>query len=363
MEYGLKYLISPDNSFWLDVSEIINSKDTEILQSLCTNEFKSAVDTATFILKGNTGVHGSAVREAAFTILMDAIEDSTTVYARIENKGVTIFTGIVDLSSFSVASTKVEGDFSISCRDLSALHLDDVIDKHLFYEDKKASEIVVSLLSEAGYTSGINQISDTDDYQVPAFVIDADENSETYRDVIDTLLFEAGGYVVKANNEGIVDILRITSTPPETQPDVIDYAVSAGLSSKASILDEDGLDLEWSELDETNDTQTVYVDSSISRSVDDDGNLVGLEIPADGYFPEDGDITPSYQEFDAKLLDREYNTGVSRKQNKDLTIICVRDVTAEIIASDSDGDTVDNDEAWDYPVLPSFDMENQYNRR
>ena len=357
MEYGLEYLISPDNSFWLDVSEIINSKDTEILQSLCTNEFKSAVDTATFILKGNTGVHGSAVREAAFTILMEAIEDSTTVYARIENKGVTIFTGIVDLSSFSVASTKVEGDFSISCRDLTALHLDDVIDKHLFYEDKKVSEIVVSLLSEAGYTSGINQISDTDDYQVPAFVIDADENSETYRDVIDTLLFEAGGYVVKANNEGVVDILRITSTPPETQPDVIDYAVSAGLSSKASILDEDGLDLEWSELDETNDTQTVYVDSSISRSVDDEGNLVGLEIPADGYFPEDGDITPSYQEFDAKLLDREYNTGVSRKQNKDLTIICVRDVTAEIIASDSDGDTVDNDEAWDYPVLPSLDME------
>ena len=357
MNYGLKYEISPNNSFWLDVSGIINSKNTVITASLCTNEFKSAVNTLTFTLTGNVSVSGSAMRESVINMLMEALEEGSVAYVRLSRNDTAIFTGIIDLSSFSVASTKVEGDFSISCRDLSALHLDDVIDKHLFYEERKVSEVVSMLLSEAGYSAGKNEMADADDYEIPAFVVDPDEGSDTYRDVIDTLLFEAGGYTVSANNEGVMDIIKIPSTPPEERPEGIDYAVSSGLSSKSSMLDNDGVKLEWSTLGETDENQTVYVDSSISRSVDDEGNVVGLEIPAQGYFPEDGDITPSYQEFDAKLLDREYNTGVSRKQNKDLTIICVRDVKAEIIAADVNGYTVDNDQAWEYPVLPSLGME------
>lgn len=357
MEYGLKYLISPDNSFWLDVSEIVNSKNTTMTSSLCTNSFKSAVNTLSFILTGNVSRTGSDIREAVVSMLMEALEEGTTTYVRLERSQVAIFTGIIDLSSFSIQSKKVEGDIEISCRDMSTLHLDDTIDKHIFLEDKRVSEVVSMLLSTAGYAAGKDEITDEDDYDIPAFVIDPDEDSDTYRDVIDTLLFEAGGYVVSANSEGIIDIIKIPTTPPEEQPDGITYAISSGLDSKASVLDNDGVKLEWSTLGETEESQTVYVDSSISRSLDDEGNVVGLEIPDKGYFPEDGDIIASYQEFDAKLLDREYNTGVSRKENKDLTIICVRDVSTEIIASDASGNTVDNDEAWDYPVLPSIGME------
>lgn len=357
MDYGLRYFISKDNSDWLELSDIINSKNTTVQKSLCTNGFKSAVDTATFTLKGNTGNAGQVIREEAYGMLMDSLEGSTTVYVKIERNEELFFQGIIDLSSFSVASTKVEGDITLSCRDLSALHLDDVVDKHLFYENKSISQIVIELLGEAGYSGGRNQMMASDDVTIPAFVVDADENTDTYRDIIDTLLFEAGGYVLKMDRDGIFDILIIQSTAPEKQPEGIDYAISSGLSSKASMLDNDGLDVEWATLDETDSSQSVYVDSSISRSVDENNNIIGLEVSADGYFPEDGDITASYQEFDAKLLDREYNTGVSRKENKDITIICVRDVTAEIIAADVNGNTVDNDEAWDYPILPSLGME------
>lgn len=356
MDYGLRYSISKNKTDWINLSEIINSKNTELVRNLCTNSFKSAVDTATFTLIGNVSTKGSGIREQAILMLMEALENASTLYAKVEIAENPIFLGIVDLSSFSIESSKVEGNVVISCRDISSLYLDDAIQKNIFYENKKVSEVVISLLSEAGYATGKNEIEDVDDYTLPAFVIDPEEDSRTYRDVIDTLLFEAGGYVIKANEEGWIDILRIPSTPPDEQPDGIDYAVSFGLSSKASMLDNDGLNLEWSTLAETDENQTVYVDT-ISRDVDDDGNVIGVEIENGGYFPEDGDITPSYQEFDASLLDREYNTGVSRKKNSDLTIICVRDVSAEIIASDINGNTVDNSEAWDYPVLPSLGME------
>lgn len=356
MDYGLRYFISKNKTDWINLSEIINSKNTELVRNLCTNSFKSAVDTATFTLIGNVSAKGSGIREQAILMLMEALENASTLYAKVEIAENPIFLGIVDLSSFSIESSKVEGNVVISCRDISSLYLDDAIQKNIFYENKKVSEVVISLLSEAGYATGKNEIEDVDDYTLPAFVIDPEEDSRTYRDVIDTLLFEAGGYVIKANEEGWIDILRIPSTPPDEQPDGIDYAVSSGLSSKASMLDTDGLNLEWSTLAETDDNQTVYVDT-ISRDVDDNGNVIGVEIENGGYFPEDGDITPSYQEFDASLLDREYNTGVSRKKNSDLTIICVRNVSAEIIASDINGNTVDNSEAWDYPVLPSLGME------
>ena len=356
MDYGLRYFISKNKTDWINLSEIINSKNTELVRNLCTNNFKSAVDTATFTLIGNVSAKGSGIREQAILMLMEALENASTLYAKVEIAENPIFLGIVDLSSFSIESSKVEGNVVISCRDISSLYLDDAIQKNIFYENKKVSEVVISLLSEAGYATGKNEIEDVDDYTLPAFVIDPEEDSRTYRDVIDTLLFEAGGYVIKAKEEGWIDILRIPSTPPDEQPDGIDYAVSSGLSSKASMLDNDGLNLEWSTLAETDDNQTVYVDT-ISRDVDDDGNVIGVEIENGGYFPEDGDITPSYQEFDASLLDREYNTGVSRKKNSDLTIICVRNVSAEIIASDINGNTVDNSEAWDYPVLPSLGME------
>lgn len=353
MDIGLRYYLSKDNAVWLDVSELINSNDTSITYSLCTNSFKSAIDTATFTLIGNIN---QSLRNDAVNYIMGAIENSSVIHAKIEQNGTAIFTGMVDLSSFLIRSAKIEGDFSITLRDVSALYLDDVISKYLFYENYKISEIAKALLNEAGYTVGEIEIEESDDLAIPAFVIDADDNSDTYRDILDSLLFEAGGYVVKANELGLIDIKKIPSSSPSIEPEGISYAISDTLRSSASILDNDGLEVEWSTLAETDEEQSVYVDSSISRSVDEEGNVVGLTIEPEGYFPEDGDITATYQKYDEDLLDREYNTARSRLQNKDLSIICVRDVSAEIICTDENGNPVSSENAWDYPILSSLGM-------
>lgn len=345
--YPLTYIYRlEDSDTWTDITSIVDSASTVITQHLCSTSFKSVVDTASFrIPPKDTEMKQN---------LIDALFGEKDIFVKILTGDVVRFYGVVNRDNVSILSTRLTADITVSCEDISVLHLDDKVKSNVFLENKTITEIVWHLLGLAGYGyDSTKRIRTVEERTLSAFVIDSD-NSDTYRSYIDDLLFEAGGYVLNFRETGVAEIVRILwDNTSITKRLLGDDKVSArGLSTKSSNLKEDGVKLKWSTLATTGPDQTVYLDS-ISRSVDEDGRLVGEDVVSGGYWPQDGDIIATYQEYTSDLLDKPYLYQDSRKQNEDLSIIAVKDVSAYIQATNPDGTKFEN---WTYPVLSSLGM-------
>lgn len=348
----IKYRIGKGDGTWLDLSPIVDSRETVIKHNLCSTDAKSVVDEASFTCRPVSSQ--MALRQTLITYLLEAAAGEYTLYSDILDDDEYLFRGIVDVSKITIQSKHVAGNITISIEDMSALHLDDKVDSYVFLEQRTITQIVQYLIELAGYERTSTSLDPVDEVVLDAFVIDR-ENADTYRDYIDLLLYEAGGYVLDCDNEGKLNIRKLPFTSYTPTRTIDDYLVAEGVKSETELLEYDGLELKWSTLKESDKDQIVYVEG-ISVSINDENQLKGEEIPADGYFPEDGDITATYQEYSSDLLDRAYMTEMSRKKNEDLTIIAVRDVEATIVVRDSNGNQIDPDDAFDYPVITDIGM-------
>lgn len=348
---------------WVDLTPAVNSAQTEITQNLCTADFKSAKDTASFVLPAAP----SQLKETFIQALLGDSEILVEIFTPGPVKvqwgdedvmwedlkvlwegSVRFFTGYVDRNSIDIRSYPLTASINVKVNDVSTLHMDDKVDHHIYLKGKKVSEIVYSLLSFAGYAYTEGGITESEDKVLEAFVVDKD-NSKSYREYIDTLLFELGGYVLNFNEDGLAEIVRIA------WDDSVGYSVvdnplnSEGVTTRTSILKEDGVKLTWSTLKWSANADEVVWQDSISRSIAD-GATVGEDVEEGRYWPDGGEITPSYMEFDASLMDTPYLTRESRKQNEDLSIIAVENVTAEIQATKNR--QAFND--WQYPIIQEF---------
>ena len=352
--YNLKYEYSIDSrKTWTEITDFVDSAQTEITYNLCSTEFKSAKDKASFYLP--------ATDSDAKETFMQALYDVDTIYVRISQKSdsTLLFLGIVDKTSLSIRSVPLAPSLTISLEDISSAKLDDEVDVNVSLWDEESNRLTVSrvvryLVTLAGYEYTTNTIRSNEEVILPCFVIDKD-NAKTYREYIDTLLFEVGGYVLDFNTEGKADIVRLDWSDANSKyaRAVDNVRTSNGISTKTSVLKNDGIKVTWATIAESAKDQVVYQDS-ISRSTDDSGYLVGDDVVNGGYWPDDGDITATYQEFSADFLDKPYLIQDSRKKNEDLTILAVKDVYAYIQATDKDHKAFTN---WTYPVLPSLGME------
>ena len=335
-----EYKISNDSSTWLDVSPIVDSRKTQLLKSLCTDKLKSAVDEISFLCKPKS--EGLELRKA----VIDMLYEDVTTFVRVKLNGAICFLGHVDKSSFELTTKSLPQDFTIKCRDMSTLYLDDPVKAYIVYDRKKRSEIVVDLLNRAGYAN-TNIALDASDDDTITYVIDLDDDT-SYRDHIDTILFEAGGYVLDFNTQGVAESVRIPwKELPAKKRIITDYLVSNGISTAKSRDEKDGLDIKWYTTAETNANQIVYSNmESEENEISGGGKVNGKKVNKDSYYPEDGDIEASYQEYSVDGLDRAYATGVSRKQNKDLSIIMVRDVSMAWTAFNSRGEKRTNPDPW-----------------
>lgn len=349
LSYSLTY---KTNS--LDISSICDSTQTEVTRNLCTQEFKSAIDTATIVIKCSRGQY--TLRSDVISIIQDAMDSLEPIELKIQCNGFSIFKGYLDLSEVSFSSKKGPESITLSAEDISAKILDVSVDEYVILEDKHISEIIEYLVALAGGGNLYkNKILEKDDHVIPVFAIDKEDDNDTFRDYIDTLLFEAGGYVLDTDEEGRMSIIALPWESYEPTRVVDNYLLEDGIETTRQIFNKTGLKLTWSTLAETPKEQTVWT-ADFSRTLSD-GKLIGKEVAAGAYYPEDGDVTASYQEYSVDFLDREYNTNQSRTKNNDLSIIAVRDVSATIITTDVDGNDLDNDAVWEYPVLPSLGME------
>lgn len=361
--FDILYRFSTDNgATWTDVSEQVNSLQTNIAQNLCTNTFLSAKDEATFVLPETPLFKSDGVTPTPKKLLIDAILGNDQVLVHINERKPASqvlwddndvlwngnhvvwswssrrFTGYVDKSSVSLRSYPLPPNLTVRLQDVSVLHLDDKVDTDICWEtDEEAvpavvytvKRIVRELLGLAGYDNTDPSLSDadttvmssTDNVVIPAFVIDRDK-AKTYRQYIDTLLFEAGGYVINFNEYGIPVLVHLQWDGSAAAQRVADNPMNAnGVTMRSAYLVNDGAKVKWSTLQWAQNERIWQ--SNINQKYED-GILVGDIVHDMGYWPPDGDVSPIFFQYDAKLLDIPYLHRDTRWQNEDLSIIMAK---------------------------------------
>lgn len=375
----LLYRFSTDNgATWTDFTEQVDSLQTTITDNLCTNNFTSAKDEAQFTMP-ETPLFDGQGNPTPKKMLMDALlgtddilihinapfpkrkvvwddndvlwNGSHVVWSGTERR----FTGYADRSSIDLRSFPLPPSLTVKVQDVSTLNLDEKVGIHICWEDYTVKQIVRSLLSLAGYSPMDPSLSDsdttvmsaTDNVSLEAFVIDKD-NAKSYREYIDTLLFEAGGYVINFDEYGKPILVHLQWNGNAPAQRVIDNPMnSSGVAMRSSYMKEDGAKLTWSTLEWSAPGQRLW-QSGISQKVEN-GQLIGEKVQAGRYWPDGGELTPQYFQYDAKLLDSAYLTRESRLQNEDLTIIMAKDIYART-------DSMRNGEVfngWDNPIPTS----------
>lgn len=346
--YSLLYRYSKDNgATWTDISEAVDSRETKITQSLCTNNFTSAKDSVTFTLPAtNLAVKNQLVADllgnddllfeiyvpSPSQVLWDAKDvewDGNKVMWRGRSIG---FTGYIDRSSVDLKSYPLPTSLTITAYDVSFLKLDEKVDQHVLLENKTVTQIVHTLLGMAGYSYDMSQIDALEDVTLEAFVIDKDK-AKTYRQYIDDLLFEVGGYVLDFKPDGVARIFRLPWDDADGPVRVIGNPMNEeGIAIKSSWMQNDGVRLKWSTLSWSGADQVLWRDS-IQRQIDSNGRLTGVKIQNGRYWPDGGEVVPSYMNYSAEMLDAPYLTRESRKKNDDLAIIMAKNVYAYIQAT------------------------------
>lgn len=362
-KYDLQYEIRLNSNAWIDISALADSRKLSIQRNSCTTEFKSAIDSASFTLQPKPALYD--LRAEVVNILMEATDNANHAYVRISKRNTmpdedpVIFLGVVDASSISITTLRIPQAITIQCQDISIVNLDNAPSQYIVLENKKTSEIVKTLIEHAGFVVGSVDIKAEDDVYHRAFVAYSDKD-DTYRDYIDTLLFEAGGYALDCGKNGLMNIIRIRIGENTEGARLVDnYLDAEGINSSTSILDSDGIKLKWSTIAETHpdSPQTVYVDD-INREIDDEtGILKGEEIAPGGYWPEDGNVDKTYFEYEAEFLDREYQSGQKKNVNEDLSLILVKNTSASINVWTEDGVQLNPEEVFDYPIPAGFEEE------
>ena len=357
----LGYYFSLDNASWQDVGRLINTKNTTIQQNLCTTEFKSAVDTASIQLI-------PAADTTLWASVLSLLMENDRIYAKITSvAGEILFYGVVDKSNIDIESKKIPSSCSISLSDVSTIYLDKTPSSFFVIREKKISEIVFAILDDIGMPySSVSPITTEDDVTLPSYVIDPDD-SDDYRALIDTLLFEHGGYVLNTTANGEAEIVALQWKDNSEEKEVVAGLVETGVKTSTAILDEDGLDLTYYTLN-TKENQVVYMGITSMSSATTSGLVSDTDIEADYYYPEDGDLEATYEEYDDSYLDRAYNLKVNRKKNDDLAIVDVTDAVLSCGGYKYKG-SGENEELdyskyysgadlFDFPVLSGIGMTN-----
>lgn len=325
----------------VDVGILINSKNTKIQNALCTKDFKSVTNTASFSIAAGGTNRSNALYSDIVKRILEARQDNRVVSVKILKDDVLVFDGYLDDSSLKLSSSMLPDSLSINAND-KIVDLDKKISLNLVYEGEFTSTIIYNLLRLSGYEGGID-IFLKKNREVKYFVL-TEEDTTTYREVIDMLLYELPGGVIYRNPAtGHYEIKNIVEDS-SLEPRDIHYLVSDKLNTTTSIFDNDGIEITWFTVKE--EEREVYVDDS-SRTRDSEGNITGVIVKNGEYYPADGDVQQTFQEYNKSLFDTPYNSKQTRLQNADLDLLYVKNAKLEITKKGGN---------FTFPLLPNLDM-------
>ena len=393
----------------LDVSAICSSLNTSTTDARCTKDYTSATSPASFTIGwtpdkvhdpyDGTLIDRQALYERTIALLLLSVETKAEAKVTImtDDRRSIVYRGYIDPSDISISRSGNPGPMEISCKDYTT-DLDRRIGLNLVWKGRSVNRIVDDLLSlvytdtdhafvgtgdsddgtllgtptlsggtwegmeESGTTYSIvgtrNLISDLPDTAAAAHFVVTDEDGTTYREAIDTLLRECGGYVlhyIHSSNRFEV-VKAIPDEVDDTQIRTVSYMAEGGVTTRTGVYSHDGILLKWPTI-ETKENDNVYSED-ITLEYPGEGQPIGVILPNGAYHPTDGDVTPTRQEY--RKGDADYATGASRKENGDLSLLYAEDarlvVVSKAYAMNNRGPVADMDalEALTDPVLGDY---------
>lgn len=298
-----------------DIRPIVNLDTLSIEHSLCSTKWKSVTNAMSVDV---VGIRDKALYKEFIDILLSAMFEGEKVEIVLEDTK-KLFTGYVDLSDLKIKSAKIPLSMTLSAKDY-IVELDEKPKMNYSVENILVSDLIEKLLKDANpnrYTIGRNDLKDK---RIQYFVL-TEDNNKTYRAIIDTLLFECGGFVLYRNTaEGVYEIRSILSKETQT-PRTINYLMRNGLESKYKGVDNDGVSINYPTV-EMKDDALVY--SENINLQENNSAWEGKLIAPGSFYPENGERVATYQSFKKTLLDKPYQEGTSSLQNSDLDLLYVK---------------------------------------
>ncbi len=298
-----------------DIRPIVNLDTLSIEHSLCSTKWKSVTDAMSVDV---VGIRDKSLYKEFIDILLSAMVEGEKVEIVLEDTK-RLFTGYVDLSDLKIKSAKIPLSMTLSAKDY-IVELDEKPKMNYTVENILVSDLIEKLLKDANpnrYTIGRNDLKDK---RIQYFVL-TEDNNKTYRAIIDTLLFECGGFVLYRNvAQGVYEIRSILTK--ETQlPRTVNYLMRNGLESKYKGVDNDGVSINYPTVEMKKDALVYSENINLQEN---NSAWEGKLIAPGSFYPENGERVATYQSFKKNLLDKPYQEGTSSLQNSDLDLLYVK---------------------------------------
>lgn len=320
----------------VNLSPFISKNSVSFNSNLCSTGWKSVTDTASMTLTFNDRNVAKLQEILAYLVSAQQAFPPVAVNVRIAQGDITVFRGKLDLGKLSVSSSKLPGTISLSAK--SKMEDLDVKPQNNFaLWPGTVGDAVnrclreLSLPSVSSWAPGIEKR----ELEVP-FVVTEDD-SDTWRNRIDTLLCEMGGYVLTYDHATDTFAVSKVNDPNKEVPETfVRYLVSSQLKSGSTRFSKDGVVVIYRNVKSESDQIMYMKDISLGKD-EATGDTVGEWVEPGAFFPEDADVTKTFEEYDSGILDRGNLLETSRKQNSHMGIYFLDPNTTkiEITASDA----------------------------
>lgn len=336
------YLTIDDVRVWMN--KYTSKLSYSFSNNLCSTAWKSVTDTASVKLVFND--RNVAELSEIISALIDAQQSfppkEIGFEALDESESKTIFKGTLDFGKLSIESAKLPGSVSLTAKSIMD-KLDKKPNVNFVLYPAVVQDVVERCILEAGLENIVDWRCSINSKQMEVPFVVTDEDSDTWRDKIDTLLTEMGGctlafdhsedkfYVLKVNDED-----RAFSDVP------VKYHVQSKLKSSTTKFAKDGVVVSYGNLNKSEDQIIYWHDISLSN--EDKLKPKGDIIKPGVYYPFDSDIQKTYEEYETNLLDYGQLIGNTRKANNHIALYYVDPASTkvEIVASDMNGKGVDD---------------------
>ena len=330
------YLTIDDVRVWMN--KYTSKMSFTFAENLCSTAWKSAVDTASckLIFNDRNVVELSDIVSKIVEAQQSFPQKEIQFEALNADESKIVFRGYLDLGKLSIESSKIPGSISITAKS--------PIDKlgkkpkaNFVLYPATVKDVVERCVAEAGLGLIVEWKASISGKQLEVPFVVTDEDSDTWRDKIDSLLMEMGGCTLSFDHNGNkFYISKVNDESKAFSGIPVNYHVQSKLKSTTTKFAKDGVVVSYGNLKISKDQIVYYHDINLE---DEDSFLKGDEIKPGVYYPFDSDITKTFEEYEESNLDYGTLIGNTRKANNHINLFYVDPASTKvtIIASDMNG--------------------------
>jgi hypothetical protein len=315
-------LLFPGDTAWTSVTELLREESYSKHLQICNEQLMSVVDTLNFRLK----------YDRLLLAKLLSVPPKQKILLRSYTEAMQPdFTGYL-ANNFTHESEELPGDIACEARDASwkldiPLNSDIQLPASLTDPGVTVYDCFTQVVLAAGYLQ-----SDLDPVRpaAPEVVRSVYEQKDdlSYRDLLDGILRDYG-YVLTTTAEGKLTYFQWNAHPYILSGTVAgNVSVAQSFSLQRGDNDHDGVKIIWSQVGILDEVVLFKQQLPVGT----DGVPSGKVIPAGGYFPEDGDLVETWQDFKQDWLDRPFLSKTTRVRNKDISLIASEDQHLVIVA-------------------------------